>query len=283
MKDFHTIIFSGLIILTAGLVLFAAFLRFYVIFSGFKTIVPFKIVRKPLSEKHRLILIKYFPYFNKLTSSEKLRFEKRLNNFLHNKQFIPMHKMGAVTDEMKVLISASAIQLTLGLPEVYFVHFNKILVFPDKYYSPVTRAFHKGEVNDGPGIIAFSWKAFVEGYINPDDTYNLGLHEMAHALELENFIPNQEYKFLNPAFLRRWKALADAEFAKMREGKSHFLRRYAASTRSEFFPVSVEHFFEKPAEFKEQLPELYSALAALLNQDPLARKHIPENSFPVEI
>lgn len=277
MKNEVSILVPLVVIFTAGAVLFAVVARFYFIFTGFKRTVPFVFIRKPLPDRYRSILNKYFPYYGILTTSEKLHFERRLNNFLHNKKFIPMHKMTSVTDEMKVLISASAIQLTLGLPEVYFVHFDKILVFPEKYFSGITRAYHKGEVNDNAGVIAFSWKDFVQGYINPEDTYNVGLHEMAHALQLENLIPNQEYKFLDTRALRRWKLLAYEEFENMRQGNSHFLRRYAASSRMEFFPVCVEHFFEKPVEFKATLPELYEALAGLLNQDPLAKKHIPEH------
>ena len=36
----------------------------------------------------------------------------------------------------------------------------------------------------------------------------------------------------------------------------------------EFFAVAVENFFERPQEFKNAIPELYSILSKLLNQDP---------------
>ena len=147
-----------------------------------------------------------------------------------------------------------------------------LLFFPTKYHSKITGEDHVGEVNPA-GHMAFSWKAFVEGYIDPEDTYNLGLHEMAHALSLENGIKNQEYNFLNPADLKTWRILADAEFEKMKlGGYKTFLRRYAFSNRDEFFPVCVEHFFEKPVEFKNEAPQLYKALCNLLNQDPAKTK-----------
>ena len=50
-----------------------------------------------------------------------------------------------------------------------------------------------------------------------------------------------------------------------------FLRDYAKSNIHEFWAVCVEHFFEAPVQFKEQLPELYIAMCNVLNQDMAQR------------
>lgn len=267
---FHSYNIMGIIVaLTAVAVLFGFIYQIFHIFSGGGTpLNRFKLMKGLLPKTFRKTLEKHFQFYIRLSAKDKDKFERRIWNFMANKYFIPMHTLGEVTDEMKTLISASAVQLTFGLKDVYFVHFDRILVFPTKYFSKITGEDHVGEVNSS-GFICFSWKAFVEGYIDHDDTYNVGLHEMAHALSLENGIKNQEYGFLNPEYLRRWKILADAEFEKMKMGNyDTFLRRYAFSNRDEFFPVCVEHFFEKPIEFKEKSPHLYKALSNLLNQDP---------------
>jgi MtfA peptidase len=230
--------------------------------------VPFIYMRTPLPAKYKQTLENHFRFYQNLSPVQKKEFERRVHNFIRNKKFIPMHGMKKVTPEMKSLISASAIQLTFGLREIYFVHFDRILVFPTRFFSIVTEAHHIGEVN-ADGIIAFSWKDFVKGYINPDDSYNVGLHEMAHALSLENLIPNQEYQFLDQEALKNWKIVADMEFQKAKNGNESFLRRYAFSNRDEFFPVCIEYFFERPGEFYQESPELYKALSALLRQDPL--------------
>ncbi|MFN3402779.1 MAG: zinc-dependent peptidase [Cytophagaceae bacterium] len=225
---------------------------------------PFRFISGPLPVKYKIPLERHFKYFEGLSPDQKKEFERRLNNFIHNKEFVPMHGL-ELTDEMVALISASAIQLTMGLPEIYFVHFRKILVFPAEYLNRKTMNRHLGEVDEN-GVIAFSWKHFVDGYINPEDTYNLGLHEMAHALSLENGIQNQEYRFLDEKKLNHWKFLADVEFLKIKNGATTFLRKYAVSSREEFFPVCVEYFFERPEQFKKEAPHLYNALADLLNQ-----------------
>ncbi|WMJ72340.1 zinc-dependent peptidase [Cytophagaceae bacterium ABcell3] len=224
-----------------------------------------------LPENLKAPLKQYFLYYNFLSPTQKAEFEHRVNNFIHNKNFIPMHGM-VITDEVKALIAASAIQLTFGLPEVYFVHFETVMVFPDKFFNKQTQSLHKGEVGTG-GHIAFSWHDFADGYIKHDDTYNVGLHEMAHALKLENSIKNKEYRFLDEKKLLNWKTLADDEFNNIKTGQASFLRKYATSNRDEFFPVCVEHFFERPCEFKQESPHLYRALAELLQQDILEGKN----------
>ena len=176
--------------------------------------------------------------------------------------------MEKITDEMKALIAGAAIQLTFGHPSIYFTHFKRILVYPDSYYSEISQRYHKGEVNMG-GLIVLSWKNFVEGYADNEDGRNLGLHEMAHALHLENAITNEEYGFLDDNVLRAWTDLCFSEIEKMKEGKSDFFRAYAITNSQEFFAVAVENFFERPGEFHDWNPKLYDTLIKILNQDPL--------------
>lgn len=261
-------VFLLIVLLLPVLVIFILILYLIrILITGGRDIEPFHAIKGPLPKSYKEALIRYFGYYQSLPLSSKAEFERRVHNFIENKEFIPMHGMTAVTSEMKALISGSAIQLTFGLDEVYFVHFHRILVFPRRFYNVFTKAKHKGEVNEA-GVIAFSWEDFVKGYIDPGDTYNLGLHEMTHALSLENDIYNQEYHFLDRQKLANWKELADTEFEAIRNGKKTFLRKYAVSHRTEFFPVCVEHFFERPEEFRAQAPLLYKALSELLRQNP---------------
>ena len=147
----------------------------------------------PFPRKSREVLNKYFPYYISLEPREKLHFERRVHQFMGLKSFIPRN-IEEVTLEMKTLISACAVQLTFGLPKIYLRHFSKILVYPDNYYSTINQTYHKGEVNPRFGIIVISWKSFVKGYVEKEGL-NLGLHEMAHALHLENRIMNGEFDF----------------------------------------------------------------------------------------
>ncbi|MBL7859502.1 MAG: zinc-dependent peptidase [Cyclobacteriaceae bacterium] len=232
-----------------------------------------RVLPTPLAYKE--ILLRYFPYYQKLSPGHKLTFERKVCEFIYRKRFIPRNTIH-VTTEAKVLIAASAVQITFGLPHVYLQHFSKILVYPDAYYSSITERFHKGEVNPRFGIIVLSWQSFVEGYIHPTDAVNLGLHEMAHALRIENIIRNDEYNFFDDALLEQFDSWAYKVCSTIDTWREGFLRPYACTNVHEFFSVSVENFFERPALLKTELPEVYSILVKLLNQDPLNLTHQTE-------
>ncbi len=222
-------------------------------------------IRLPLQPRYRVILEEYFTYYLKLSPENKLLFEKRMRQFIDMKEFVVRSKTMNLTDEMIVLISASAIQLTFGFPGIYFSHFQRILIYPDNYYSLITQKYHQGEVNRA-GIIVLSWKNFLMGYTDHTDGRNLALHEMAHALLLEDKIVNGEYEFLSRKHLREWDLLAAMEIERIKNGQSMF-RAYGATNRFEFFSVAIEVYFEQPHALKEYSAQLYRALSNLLNQD----------------
>lgn len=220
-----------------------------------------------LGKERAIFLESNFSFYSKLPDKSRKIFRDRVAFFISTKKFIP-RQIASVTDEMKVLISASAVQLTFGFPKVHLNHFKNILIYPDVYYSPSNTAHHKGEVNPRHRAIVLSWKYFVEGYLEPDGR-NLGLHEMAHALRLENRIMNEEYNFLDSDHLDEWEMRATHTMKEIAEGREDFFREYGATDREEFFAVAVENFFERPISFVEKHPLTYATLSKLLRQDPV--------------
>ena len=220
-----------------------------------------------LSAKHKAFLVKNFEYYQKLPPKSKQIFERRLALFISSKKFIP-RQMDHVTWEMKVLISASAIQLTFGFPKVNLSWFRFILVYPETFFSQANQQRHKGEVNPKAKTIVLSWRYFVEGYLKSDGR-NLGLHEMAHALRLENRIMNEEYNFLDHEILEEWEARAKRTMQEIKAGTETFFRKYGGVNNEEFFAVAVENFFERPDEFQEKHPKTYRTMCQLLRQDPV--------------
>lgn len=229
---------------------------------------------KPIKPQYKKALEAYFPYYNQLHSKHKLIFEKRVQLFVDLKKFIP-RDFDNVPDEIKAIIAASAIQLTFGLPQVYLRYFTKILIHKDDYYNRIFQRYHEGEVNLYGGIIVLSWKSFARGYMEGEDGKNLGLHEMAHALRLENEINNGEFGFLDKKLLRMWRAEADRTIDIIRNGDTSFFREYGGTNREEFFAVAIENFFEKPEEYKRKYPQQYDILMGLLKQDPIVIKNSP--------
>ena len=249
------------------LLLVALFLFFF-IGSDFKLTRTVKYL-KPLTVNINNVLTKKFSYYSLLTSTEKERFIFRVKKFIVNKNWESRGTL-IITDEMKVLIAATAIQLTFGLPPIILKYFSKIIIYPTKYYSPITKTNNIGEVNQR-GIIVLSWDHFLKGIDRPHDGLNVGLHEMSHALKLENVINNGEYGFLPTFLLGQLHRQGIIEMKKIRQGQNTFIRKYAATNQEEFFAVCVEFFFEKPKTLQLEAPHLYRLLSQLLKQDPVKR------------
>ena len=204
-------------------------------------------------------------YYQNLSITGKAKFVDRLVSLMINKEFDGREEL-KVMEEMKVLISASAIQLTFGLKEYHLWHYHTIRVYPKEFYSKIMGLRMKGGTSPG-GMIALSWKDFKEGYEHPNDKYNLGLHELAHALKLDVTKGDDfDSRFAN--YLDDWEGIGRREFEKLRDGRTSFLRAYGGTNMHEFFAVCVEHFFEVPEDFKRELPDLYNHLCYLLNQNP---------------
>ncbi len=255
-------------------------IAFYLIFNILRTFfllitnrggkVPALVKKKKifgLNSEDIFFLEKYSAYYLKLSATNKQIFQKRVVYFINHKQFIP-RGYTHINSEMQVLIASAAVQLTFGFPKMHFPHFWRILVYQDDYYSKITQKYHQGEVNPH-GFIVLSWRNILEGFKNATDGKNLALHEMTHALHLENTIANAEYSFLKEKDWQVFNQLALAEMARMKRGQSYLFRAYATTNFHEFFAVTVEHFFERTAYFSTEAPELYTATANILKQDPL--------------
>ena len=223
---------------------------------------------KPTKVEWSDVLKVEFRYYQKLSPEAKKEFLSRVKYFYHSKNFIP--KEGAIIkDRMKILISASAAQLTFGLPRLRLPYFKDILIYPSAYLNRRTGKQEMGDIIT-EGRIKFSLEHIEKSLDDPFDGYNLLLHELANALRLEDYYVNDERNFLGKEHLND----LDLHFTAMQESLKNrsitFLDKNAAENKEEFFAVSVESFFERPLEFKSELPELYMCLVALLNQDPIS-------------
>ena len=75
-------------------------------------------VRNPpgLSDVEKDILARFFPYYRKLNVQYKKKFENRLSVFRLQKQF-QMRILEKIPGDLQLLVSATAIQLTMGMED----------------------------------------------------------------------------------------------------------------------------------------------------------------------
>ncbi len=213
---------------------------------------------------YHTILVSRVPYYGKLKSEDQQLFYERIKKFIADKEFVPVEII-EVSIADKLLIASSAVQLTFGLEEFVLSRFHTIYVYPNHFYNRKTKHHHKGEVNLH-GTISLSLHDFHEGNKNETDGINLGLHEMAHALRVEQFLEQDQDDFFNSYFS---KLSIELEAEMNSEENNDFIRAYGKTNKHEFFAVAVENFFERPKKFHELMPELYEHFVLLLNQNPV--------------
>jgi Mlc titration factor MtfA (ptsG expression regulator) len=215
-------------------------------------------------EEQHAILMRRFPYYKGLEFSLQQRFLKRLNIFINSKIFIIKEEEGF--KEMPLLVSAAAIQLSFGLDDFILPFYRYVRIYHQEYFALHNFSFLAGNVQGR--TITVAWNHFLDGVENTQDGSNVGLHEMSHALYFQKLIIDENYA---KRFTRQWKALiAHCEEAHKAEVsmKKDLYSDYAAKEMQEFWAESVELFFEKPVQLKQEYPEVFGAMCNLLNQDP---------------
>lgn len=214
-------------------------------------------------EELSVFLETYFSYYRTLSPEWKEVFVQRIILFTKSKWFVSQ-KGFKINNQVKAIISASAVQLTLGLSDWRIGYFDTILLFSSDFKNEITGLKLKGETNLN-GFVSFSWKSFIEGYRIPDDNLNLGLHEFTHALRF-NGVRGHETDVFFDSYFPKWYSYAQREFRNLKNGRDSIFRKYGGANINEFLSVVVEHFFESPHEFRSEFPLLYSATAIMLNQ-----------------
>ncbi len=219
---------------------------------------------RKLSLNQLQILNNEFEFYKKLSPKHKKYFEHRVATFITNYKFIGKEDL-VVNDRMRVLISATAVMLTFGMRNYLFSVIDKIIIYPDIYYSSFNDEYHKGEFNPMMKAIVFSWKHFLEGYEISNDNLNLGLHEFGHVLHYQGlknsdtsatiFAVTYDEIMEQVKYPPNLKRLTD----------SNYFRIYAYTNEFEFIAVLLEHFFETPIQFQSEFPQLFEKVKVMIN------------------
>ncbi len=219
---------------------------------------------------YALIISKQISYFNELLPEFKKKFICRVHNYIKGKEF---HYIGLEPkEEIPVLVSASAVQVTFGLKSYRMQEFKNIYVLADAYRMDSDEELYIGHVM--PEGIYISWKHFLYGYADNTDNINVAIHEMSHALVFNNFFTQLGTDRNFRLNYEKFSTTTGPILADVITKRKSYLRNYAFSNIHEFWAVSVEAFFENPAGLKENMPDLYEALCRVLNQDPLTMNKI---------
>lgn len=226
-----------------------------------------KIDRKREYKQYHEVLSKDFPYFKHLNDFYQKRFIYRTIQFVNDKEWRGFYDF-VVEKKHKILISATAIQLTFGLEDYKFHHLIRILVAPRQFYSRLFERDVKGLTM--AFAVYFSWYDFEDGIKNETDSLNLGLHEFAHSFDILHRLNAKQSSFI-ALDDTDWQHISEIVFRRMHHDTDYesFLREYAKVNKNEFFAVLIETFFERPDLIHSNEPKLFHVLCNLLNQNPL--------------
>lgn len=237
----------------------------YASFTKRPIFIHFYLFKRKLTPGQRFILESEFSFYNKLDDRNKRFFQHRVATFLKKKIF--EGKKGLViTEEVKVLVSATAIMLTFGFRNYLIQFVKRIIIYPTEYYSRFSKTLNKGEFNPRLKTLVLSWDNFLEGYRIDNDKLNLGIHEFAHAIHF-NSIKAEDINSI--IFVDTFNALRTKlnEDVKLKQALEHseLLRDYAFTNDSELLAVLIETFIESSVEFKQQFPSIYALVKQMLN------------------
>ncbi len=211
-----------------------------------------------LAQPLRLLLVKHNTYYNHLSVEEKLRFRQRMKLYMIANEYKPMGGGEAVPEDIKAFIAAAAIQVTFGQNDYLMAPFEHIIVYPNLFPSPqYPEHFHPSEIYAEDGVIMVSGNYLMQAVIQPKKIFHIGLYEYAKIFMRTH---------LNYTYPER--STIDWETLEKVSGMSKaYLDKFMNLPEIDPLAVSIHHFFQFPAAFKQHLPDLYEQLSVCLNQD----------------
>ena len=229
--------------------------------------VHFYLLLRRMPQYGRFLLENEFAFYNRLSHQHKRYFRHRVQSFIKQYKFVARDGLD-ITDEMKIKVAATWVMLTFGFRQYLTELFEVVILYPDVYES-YNGEHHYAEYNPAVGAVVFSWKHFDIGLDFKANNVNLGLHEFAHVIHTASL--NDQFSAAGALYTDMFKNIMEylAHPANSRNiAAAQFFREYAYSTPHDFMAVILEYFFETPAEFKHELPELYGMVSNMINYDP---------------
>jgi len=219
----------------------------------------------------------------RLTPAERHRLRELASRFLHAKSIVGVQGQ-AVTDAMRVLISAQACLLILNLDLDYYDGWHEIIIYPESFVVIHEQRDEAGVVHRnhhalggeawGQGPVILSWGDVQTGRHDVHSA-NVILHEFAHKLDMlngaANGMPPLHADMSRPAWTAALSSAYEDLLRQLRHHHPTAIDPYGAESPGEFFAVLTETFFAAPQRLREAYPQVYEMFRQFYRQDPLSR------------
>jgi Mlc titration factor MtfA (ptsG expression regulator) len=181
---------------------------------------------QPTPGEWRGILKRCVPLFARLNAVDQEELTGHMKVFLAEKNFEGCAGL-LITAEMRVTVAAQACMLLLHRETDYFPRMGAILMYPAAFLVKHTQHDEHGfeeqveQENAGEawerGSVILSWEDVQLDSEDPDDGFNVVLHEFAHQLDMEDGEANGVPVLERREDYKAWKPVMEAEFARLTE------------------------------------------------------------------
>lgn len=210
------------------------------------------------------ILLQYVAFYVRLPDHHQIQFRKDMAWFLARTRIVGR---GCQVDALSEhLVAASAI-----IPIFHFQHWEnyeleEVLLLrssfnynleTDKEDSLILGMVGTGELE---GKMVLSAPALHEGFMDPHDKQNVGIHEFVHLLDkVDGRVDGLPKALVSHSYAIPWIQLIRYKMELIRQGQTE-INPYGGLNLAEFLSVTSEYFFEKPDEFQQNHPELFELM-----------------------
>lgn len=250
-----------------------------------------RVSRGPFPAAWRAILRRRWPRYATLPPDVQRRVRDGLRVLLAEVPIVGCAGL-VIGDEQRVLIAAQAALMLAGRGGS-FANLREILVYPGHFVVEREKPLGAGLVMASRQVLAgeswhqgrvvLAWDAVLDGAADPHDGANVVFHEFAHQLDQETGPANGAPHLSSAAERERWAAVMNREFDALRwrlaqapvadmqdtsAAARPLIDPYGATEPAEFFAVTSELFFERPAELAAAHPALFGELQGFYRCDP---------------
>jgi Mlc titration factor MtfA (ptsG expression regulator) len=245
----------------------------YALFQGRKR--SAKTTQNILTNAQKQLLTQHISYYNKLSDTDKLYFEDKIEQFLDD---VRIEGVGLeLTDTDRLMVAASAVIPIFAFKDWTYRNVTNVLLYPDTFDKDFQFEGNEGEGRNIMGMVGsgymngqmiLSRNALQKGFSKNSGKENTGIHEFAHLLDkADGATDGVPEGFLPHEYVEPWVRMMHQEIHKIEAGHSD-IDVYATTNEAEFFAVVSEYFFEKPEQFQTKHPELYEMLCRIFGQKP---------------
>lgn len=126
-----------------------------------------------------------------------------------------------------------------------------------------------GQSGSGRGPLLLDWRTVQRDIANPLRGTNVVYHEFAHKLDQLNGAADGMPPLPTRSARDAWTQTIGTNFRRLRRrGSDGLVRAYGATSPAEYFAVTTELFFTRPADLRARLPRVYDRLAEFYRQLP---------------